>query len=52
MKQKTKETFVMASRLASSYPTLLIEKEGKYYTIEQGYAPYSDIAGRINQLKN
>jgi len=50
IKQKTQECFVKASKLAQSYPTLLVEKGGKYYIVEQGFAAYQDIISAINQL--
>lgn len=51
MKQQTQETFIKASRYASSYPTLLLEKDSKHYVVEQGYRPYSQLVDTINQIK-
>jgi putative protein-disulfide isomerase len=51
MKKQTQETFVKASRYASSYPTLLLEKDSKHYVVEQGYLPYSQLVDTINRIK-
>jgi putative protein-disulfide isomerase len=52
IKQQTKETFALAQQYASSYPTLLAEKDGKLYVLEQGYASFESIAKQIDQLVN
>lgn len=51
IKKQTQETFVKASRYASSYPTLLLEKDDDLIVVEQGYAPFSDIVEAINKIK-
>jgi putative protein-disulfide isomerase len=51
IKKQTQETFLKASRFATSYPSLLMEKEGKYYMVEQGYAPYAKIEEIINRIR-
>lgn len=50
IKKETQETFNLARQYASSYPTLLAEKEGEIYILEQGYASFETIAKQIDQL--
>lgn len=50
IKEETQETFVLAQQYANSYPTLLAEKEGKYYVLEQGYASFETIVNRIDEI--
>ncbi len=50
MHLKTLASFNQALQYASSYPTLLLEKEEKLYLIEQGYASLKDIEEKITSL--
>jgi putative protein-disulfide isomerase len=50
IKKETQETFALAQQYARSYPTLLAEKEGKIYTLEQGFAPIEGILKQIDSL--
>lgn len=50
IKKETQETFALAQKYASSYPTLLAEKEGNLYVLEQGYAPFGAIQKQIDTL--
>lgn len=50
IKAETQNTFVLAQKYASSYPTLLIEKDGKLGILEQGYAPLEIIEKQIESL--
>jgi putative protein-disulfide isomerase len=50
LKQATLETFALAHQYANSYPTLLAEKEGEIFVLEQGYASFENIVNRIAQL--
>lgn len=50
MKKATEETFELAQKYASSYPTLLAEKNGKVSILEQGYASFETIEKEINIL--
>ena len=50
IKKETQETFALAQQYASSYPTLLVEKEGSIYVLEQGYAPFGSILEQIDNL--
>ncbi|MCD0488787.1 DsbA family protein [Pedobacter sp. MC2016-14] len=50
IKKETQQTFALAKQYASSYPTLLAEKEGKYYVLEQGYASFETISNRIDEI--
>ncbi|EJL65278.1 hypothetical protein-disulfide isomerase [Flavobacterium sp. CF136] len=50
IKKETQETFVLAQQYASSYPTLLAEKERKIYILEQGYASFETITKQIDLL--
>lgn len=52
IKKETRETFALAQKYASSYPTLLAEKNGKLYVLEQGYASFENIFKQIDQLVN
>lgn len=51
-KKETQETFALAQKYASSYPTLLAEKEDNLYILEQGYAPLEAILKQIDNLFN
>jgi putative protein-disulfide isomerase len=50
MKNETQNTFALARQYADSYPTLLAEKDGKHYILEQGYASFDSIVSRIENL--
>jgi putative protein-disulfide isomerase len=50
LKQATLETFALAHQYANSYPTLLAEKEGEIFVLEQGYASFENIVNRIDKL--
>jgi putative protein-disulfide isomerase len=50
IKKETEETFALAQKYASSYPTLLAEKEGNLSILEQGYAPFEVIQEQIETL--
>ena len=50
MKKETLDTFALAQQYASSYPTLLAEKAGKYYVLEQGYTSFESIVSHIEAL--
>jgi putative protein-disulfide isomerase len=50
IEKQTKETFNLAQQYANSYPTLLAEKEGKFYVLEQGYASFETISKQIDSL--
>lgn len=50
IKKETEETFTLSQKYASSYPTLLAEKEGKIYLLEQGYASFEIITKQIDTL--
>jgi putative protein-disulfide isomerase len=50
IKKETQKTFALAQQYASSYPTLLTEKEGKIYILEQGYASFETITKQIDSL--
>ncbi|MFI1773403.1 DsbA family protein [Thalassobellus citreus] len=50
LKKQTQESFTKATKYASSYPTLLLEKDGELFIVEQGYAPFSKIVETINQI--
>ena len=50
IKAETQNTFVLAQKYASSYPTLLIEKDGKLGVLEQGYASLETIEKQIDCL--
>ena len=52
IKKETQETFALAQQYASSYPTLLIEKEGKLYILEQGFAPIEGVLKQIDTILN
>ncbi|SDJ08508.1 DsbA family protein [Chryseobacterium jejuense] len=52
IKQATLQNFNEAAQYAQSFPTMLVEKDGKYTIIEQGYAPFSELENRIELLKN
>lgn len=52
IKNDTQEIFALAQKYASSYPTLLAEKGGKTYILEQGYAPFETIVKQIDSLIN
>ncbi|WP_281336019.1 hypothetical protein [Flavobacterium eburneipallidum] len=43
IKKESQETFTLAQQYASSYPTLLAEKTGNLYILEQGYVPFGAI---------
>jgi|SRR6218665_1034877 len=47
---ETQQTFALAKQYANSYPTLLGEKDGELYVLEQGYAPLGDIFQQIDNL--
>ena len=46
----TQSTFMKAARYARSYPTILAEKDGQAYVLEQGYVSYEELRNRISQL--
>lgn len=50
IKAETQKTFALAQKYASSYPTLLIEKDGKLGILEQGYASLETIEKQIDSL--
>jgi putative protein-disulfide isomerase len=50
LKHDTLATFSRAQQYARSYPTLLAEKEGELFVLEQGYANFENIVNRIDQL--
>jgi putative protein-disulfide isomerase len=50
LKKYTQETFALAQQYASSYPTLLTQKDGEIYVLEQGYASFGDVVKQINSL--
>lgn len=50
IKKETEETFALAQKYASSYPTLVAEKESKIYLLEQGYASFETITKQIDTL--
>jgi putative protein-disulfide isomerase len=50
IKKETVETFALTQKYASSYPTLVAEKEGKIYLLEQGYAAFETITEQIDTL--
>ncbi|MFW0716400.1 DsbA family protein [Pedobacter sp. N23S346] len=50
MKKETQDTFALAQEYAGSYPTLLAEKDGENYILEQGYASFENIVSRIENL--
>lgn len=52
MQQATLQSFNEAAQYAQSFPTMLVEKDGKYTIIEQGYAPFSELEKHIELLKN
>jgi putative protein-disulfide isomerase len=47
IKQETQNTFALAQKKASSYPTLLLENNGESYLLEQGYAAFDTIVEHI-----
>lgn len=51
-KTETLNTFQQAALFAQSFPTMLMENEGKYIIIEQGYASFSDLQKRIETFGN
>ncbi|CAM3897022.1 DsbA family protein [Elizabethkingia sp. HX WHF] len=51
-RRETQNTFQKAVQFAQSFPTMLVENNGKYKVIEQGYASLSDLQQRIEALKN
>lgn len=51
MKQATLQNFHEAAQYAQSFPTMLVEKDGKYTIIEQGYASFTELEKRIELLK-
>lgn len=50
IKDETLKTFNLAQKYADSYPTLLAEKEGELYLLEQGYASFETISKQIDSL--
>lgn len=52
IEQATLQNFNEAVQYAQSFPTMLVEKEGKYTIIEQGYAPFTELEKHIELLKN
>jgi putative protein-disulfide isomerase len=50
IKKETEETFILAQKYASSYPTFLAEKDGNLYVLEQGRAPFEAIQKQIDTL--
>lgn len=50
LKRATQDTFRKAASFARSYPTMLVEKDGTVYMLEQGYAPLEELTNSINQL--
>jgi putative protein-disulfide isomerase len=51
IKQATLQNFNEAVQYARSFPTMLVEKNGKFTIIEQGYAPFPELEKRIELLK-
>ncbi|MCW3467146.1 DsbA family protein [Chitinophaga nivalis] len=49
MKAATQEAFRRAAGYAMSYPTLLLEKDGKTFLIEQGYSTFEEVVGQIEK---
>ncbi len=50
LKSATQTAFKKAAGYARSYPTMLAEKDGKVYILEQGYATYDELKNRVEQL--
>lgn len=50
-KKQTQESFRKASEYARSYPTIILEKNGELFVVEQGYAPYTEIVDTINRIR-
>lgn len=50
LKKETQQTFALAQQYVASYPTLLAEKDGKLYILEQGYASFENIKKQIDAL--
>ena len=50
LKTATQHTFRKAASYARSYPTMLAEKDGQVYLLEQGYATYEELKNRIAQI--
>ena len=50
-RRKPKIPFRKLYNLHNLFPTMLVENNGKYKVIEQGYASLSDLQQRIEALK-
>ena len=50
LKSATQDSFRKAASYARSYPTMLIEKDGQRYLLEQGYATYKEMKQVVSQL--
>lgn len=50
IKIEVQKTFTSAQLYASSYPTLLAEKDGKSYIVEQGFSTFENIEKQINEI--
>jgi putative protein-disulfide isomerase len=50
LKKEIQETFALAQQYASSYPTLLAEKDNTIYVLEQGFTPFETITKQIDSL--
>jgi putative protein-disulfide isomerase len=50
IKPATQEVFKKAASYARSYPTLLAEKNGQVYMLEQGYLPYNDLKANVQSI--
>ena len=50
IKAETQKTFALAQKYASSYPTLLIEKDSELVVLEQGYSSLETIEKQIDSL--
>ncbi|RXQ91585.1 DsbA family protein [Ancylomarina salipaludis] len=48
IKLNTEKTFQQVAVLASSYPTLLLKKDGIYSILEQGYLPFEELELKLH----
>lgn len=50
MRRATQEVFAEAAQVAQAYPTLVAERRGQFFRIEEGCAPLDAVATRIERL--
>ncbi len=50
LRHATQDAYKRAASYASSYPTMLIEKDGQLYFLEKGYASYNELRSRVLEV--